>query len=38
MSEESLYRSSNVDDEFYVISVADENVIVYNKKMFELRE
>ena len=38
MSEESLYRSSNVDDEFYVVSVADENVIVYNKKMFELRK
>lgn len=38
MSEESLYRSSNVDDEFYVASVAEENIIVYNKKMFELRQ
>ena len=38
MSQESLYRSSNVDDEFYVASVAEENIIVYNKKMFELRQ
>lgn len=38
MSQESLYRSSNLDDEFYVASVAEENIIVYNKKMFELRQ
>lgn len=37
MSEESLYRSSVLDDEFYVVSAAEENVIAYNKKMFELR-
>lgn len=38
MSEESLYRSSDLDDEFYVVKVREENIIAYNKKYFELRE
>ena len=39
MSEASLYRSSNLDDEFYVVSVGKiKNIIAYNKKMFELRQ
>ena len=39
MNEESLFRSSNLDEDFYVVSVGKvKNIMVYNKKLFELRE
>lgn len=39
MSEEALYRNSDLDDDFYVVSVGKvKNIMVYNKKLFELRE
>lgn len=39
MNEGSLFRSSNLDEDFYVVSIGKvKNIMVYNKKMFELRQ
>lgn len=37
MNDESVFRSSNIDDDFYVVSAGkSKNVLAYNKKFFDL--
>lgn len=39
MDEKCVYESTDIDDDFYVISVGKrKNVLAYNKKKFELEE
>lgn len=38
MSDDSVYRYAEINDDFYVITVGKKkNVLAYNKKMFELK-
>lgn len=38
MSDDAVFRQTDICDEFYVIKVGKVNLLAYNKKMFELAE